>query len=482
MMPNQARPAATKPTAGMRNLRAAFLAVVALACVGDAWSEDSSPAPPLPRLSLNPNRGPALLRVGSQVSVRWRHRRAADSTAVLTLSQDRGRTSHVVATGSGPERHVDWTVAGDIGSGHVRLESVDGRPMSRWRRVFIRPRVRDVALGGHIIAILEDDGTVWAWGNGIPGYLPEWVWSPVRIDALTHVASIAAGGTHLIAIKEDGSAWIWGDPDSYVNPAPIIEVPRRIEGIENAVFARVGYGKAFIKVRDGRVFGLGGKGAGVLGDGVDIPPEVPTEIPALRNVTDIAIGIYHGLALRTDGTVLSWGSNTGGQLGDGTDGGRFQPAVIPDLNGIVAIAAQQENSMALRQDGTVLVWGGTEYLFESEPPYGGTPFPIAVPGLDRIKAINVGASAGYALREDGVLFAWGANNTGAVGDGTTILRNAPVRVHLPPVHEFFANGGGYAVTLDGRVFAWGASVDRPFRFSRYGTLVPVSTPRPVYWR
>lgn len=70
----------------------------------------------------------------------------------------------------------------------------------------------------HCFAVRED-GSLWAWGNGIYGKLGEPTVSsamiPMEISALSSVAEATAGQSHSLALKQDGTLWAWGSNSNY---------------------------------------------------------------------------------------------------------------------------------------------------------------------------------------------------------------------------------------------------------------------------
>ena len=83
-----------------------------------------------------------------------------------------------------------------------------------------------------------------------------------------------------------------------------------------------------------------------------------------------------------------------------------------------------------------------------------------------IVAVAPGEAHNCALTHDGQLFAWGDNQFGQVGDGTTTSRNEPVPVNTSGVlagKTFTAVAAGRAhnlvLTANGQLFAWG---DNPY--------------------
>ncbi|MBM4165303.1 MAG: RCC1 repeat-containing protein, partial [Lentisphaerae bacterium] len=81
--------------------------------------------------------------------------------------------------------------------------------------------VTAVAAGSIHTLALKDDGTVWAWGYNAWGQIGDGTQytnrlNPVQVlmadrTPLSGVIAIAAGNGHSLAVQEDGSVWAWGD-------------------------------------------------------------------------------------------------------------------------------------------------------------------------------------------------------------------------------------------------------------------------------
>ncbi len=177
----------------------------------------------------------------------------------------------------------------------------------------------------------------------------------------------------------------------------------------------------------------------------------------------IAVGLGHSLEVDATGQAWKWGVNFYDTLrGVATE--RLLPVRIQGMTNAVSVAACHSYSMVLRADGTVWAWGFY--------PFGlgnGSATPIQIPNLEDVIEVKCSLSHALALRADGTVWAWGYNAIGALGDGTTIDRDVPVRVlglsgvvsvaagagptGGPPYHDGF--GHSLALRADGTVWAWG---------------------------
>ena len=153
-----------------------------------------------------------------------------------------------------------------------------------------------------------------------------------------------------------------------------------------------------------------------------------------------------------------WGNNSVGQFGDGTYTSRPTPGPVAGLDGVVQISAGGSHVIALRSDGTVWAWGSGSAIGNGSPAVDRTR-PVAVAGLAGVVQVASAAefAHSFALLSDGTVRAWGRNNSGALGDGTTVQQLRPVVVNGLSGVISLATGvlHSTALTADGQVWAWG---------------------------
>ena len=223
---------------------------------------------------------------------------------------------------------------------------------------------------------------------------------------------------------------------------------------------------ARLRVRRFALAGLGaaallaGSGAALtapLGAGSSAPPLVPS---ARLKAAAIAAGELHTCALTSGGGVKCWGGNGVGQLGDGTTIQRHAPvAVSGPASGVAALAAGEEHTCALTSAGGVKCWGDNESGELGDGTTMDRYIPVAVSGLaSGVVAISAGALHTCALTGAGGVTCLGGNDFGQLGDGTTTERHAPVAASgLASGVAAISAGGGHtcALTSAGGVKCWG---------------------------
>ncbi|MFL6098643.1 MAG: RCC1 domain-containing protein [Actinomycetales bacterium] len=225
-------------------------------------------------------------------------------------------------------------------------------------------------------------------------------------------------------------------------------------------FAQTAGGREHVLALDsaGGVWAWGDNARGQVGNGTKVDAKSPTKVTTIALATAVATGHYHSMALLPDSTVECWGLNANGQLGDGSKTLRTRPVAVAGLSGVQAIRGGRDMSMALDGAGAVWVWGlGTSGQLGDGTTNSSTT-PVKVPSLSSgVAKIAAGRDHLAAVKDDGSLWMWGNNTVGEVGDGTTVMRTAPVHISLPADVVQVELGAEHSVALlaDGTVYCWG---------------------------
>jgi alpha-tubulin suppressor-like RCC1 family protein len=253
--------------------------------------------------------------------------------------------------------------------------------------------VVDIAAGYHHSLAVTKDGSVYAWGGGFQGQLglhsnndhtiPYQVHGLGNVGYLTGIEHVAAGQLFSLAVDNDGHVYAWGEGSQGqlgINSHNDHTVPYQVHGPGNVDYltdvTQVAAGRwhSLALKSDGTVWAWGDNTDGQLGQG---PYESEAITPALVSpntglyygnvVTKVAAGYYHSLAIRDDGSAWAWGENVYGALGNGHGGDstydRSEPTRVTTgtgLTGVVDVAGGEHHSLAVKSDGTVWAWGFNE--------------------------------------------------------------------------------------------------------------------------
>jgi alpha-tubulin suppressor-like RCC1 family protein len=233
---------------------------------------------------------------------------------------------------------------------------------------------------------------------------------------------------------------------------------------------------------------------------------VPSMVPGVSEVSAIAAGNADTCALRLDGSVICWGADSVGQIGSGEMPAAWVAPPRSSVSGfgpgsrrVESIFMGYAHACALASDDGVYCWGANDHgqigvpdtsvaVCDSSPdggfadvvtseagsptrtPCSPNPVQVFMNNGQPLQAaqIAVGLSFTCARRADGSVWCWGANESGQLGDGSTVSSNVPVQVTglltngVPDVVMDIAAGSRHAcaiVNSNGIVKCWGSNSD-----------------------
>lgn len=292
----------------------------------------------------------------------------------------------------------------------------------------------------------------------------------VSMSAGVSTTMAAAGHEHNLAAGADGKVYAWGRGDSgqMGNGATTNRsTPVASSLPTGAAKLAVGYAHSLAIGTNGKLYAWGQGNVGALGNGTNTVSTTPVAIslPASGTPLSVAAGAYHSLAIGANGTLYAWGSNINGVLGDGSNTGRYSPVPITLAPGVsanaVASGSNAKHSLAMGSNGKLYAWGeGTNgQIGDGGATNRSTPVQVGLPAGVSAAAVSVGERHSLAIGSDGQLYAWGANTNGQIGDGSTIQRNTPLVIGLAPGITPVAIAAGdshsLAIGSDGKLYAWG---------------------------
>lgn len=327
-----------------------------------------------------------------------------------------------------------------------------------------------LAASDHTCAITVG-GKVKCWGDNSAGGLGDGTTTasgtPVDVAGLTSgVDAIAVGDRYSCALTTGGGVNCWGynefgqlgDGTTTNRTTPVDVV-----GLTSGVSAIAARGEHTCALITDRVKCWGANINGQLGDGTTTSSGVPVDVKGLAGgVIAIAAGGEHTCAVATGGGVKCWGWNRAGQLGIGTTTDSSTPVDVVGLaSGVTAIATGGRHTCALITAGGVKCWGYDEFGQLGDGTTIDSVLPVDVAGLtSSVGAITTGGNFTCALRTAGMVTCWGIDLTGQLADGATFDSAAPVDV-VGLASGVTAIVAGYyhicAITREGRITCWGGN-------------------------
>ncbi|MBX7147889.1 thrombospondin type 3 repeat-containing protein [bacterium] len=209
--------------------------------------------------------------------------------------------------------------------------------------------------------------------------------------------------------------------------------PNAIPDIDNAIDVGIGDSHACALLNNGQIKCWGSSAWGTRGDNLASHYGNPNIVSNIDNAVQISVSDDYNCARMSDGTVKCWGRCDAGQCGIPTDDFRMiTPALVEGINDAVDIQTQGgwgSYACALLAHGTIQCWGS---MFLAAATSTANVFvwetPQTIPDVINAVGMSLGQNHACARISDGTIKCWGNNNTGQLGDGTTITRTTPVSV------------------------------------------------------
>jgi len=324
----------------------------------------------------------------------------------------------------------------------------------------------------HACALLED-GSVQCWGDNWAGQIGNGqlsISAPVsHVAGLAgHATAIAAGYAQSCAVLEDQRVQCWGSNQFGMlgNGQSGLGLQPRAALVNGPVAASVGGGSQHtcVVTAAGGVACAGANSSGQLGDGSLVTRGQFVDASGLiAGATAIAAGGAFSCARTTGSGLKCWGAGGYGQLGNLSNSDLNVPVDVVGLtSGVAAFAAGGEHVCAVTTGGALSCWGNNSYGQLGVSSTDSHSAPTEVTGLGSgVATVACGGSGVHtcAALTDGRVKCWGSNESGQLGDGTTISSTTPVDVAgLAEPVAMLAAGEDHncAITRSGAAFCWGA--------------------------
>jgi len=338
----------------------------------------------------------------------------------------------------------------------------------------------DIGAGAYHTCGRTTAGAAFCWGYGGFGQIGNGSMSetptPQAAAAGLTFDTVSVGGIHTCGLTAGGAAYCWGSdafgslgagapgPETCIGSdaqAPCSARPLAVAGGLAFVSISTAWGPTCGLTADGSAYCWGDDSYGQLGIGVDTAALVPCTFgPCSRTplavagsltFTSVGTGILHTCGLTTSGAAYCWGSNIVGQLGIGSDtapdlcaGGGTTPCSrtpLPVAGGLTftRLRVGYAHTCGLATDAAWYCWGLNNYgqvgndtagpeMCRGTYPCSTVPVAVVAVGGASFATVFPGPGKSCGVTAGGVAYCWGFNESGQLGDGTTISSRTPVAV------------------------------------------------------
>jgi uncharacterized repeat protein (TIGR02543 family) len=331
-------------------------------------------------------------------------------------------------------------------------------------------KIKEISLGFSHSSALTTLGRVFMWGYNNAGQLgnatlnnqalPIDITSRFSLNLGEKVEHVRLGGYHSLALTSSGRVFSWGQNDlGQLGDGTTINrnTPRIITSqfllptteIVTKIYANSWNSSAITSLN--RVFTWGNNGNYQIGNGNETSQSKPVDITSRFelasgvSIVRMMLGSWNASALTSNGGLYMWGGNYHYQLGDGTNTSQNKPILVTAKFGlstnesITQTALVGSVSAVLTSNGRLFVWGDNSHgllgdgttTSRTSPALLNSQFPLLT--NEKIISINIswGGENGYTFMvytSNNRLFTWGNNDSGQLGDGTTLTRTQPVNI------------------------------------------------------
>ena len=334
--------------------------------------------------------------------------------------------------------------SGNNRSSPVQITLAPGANTDDWQTVDLdNLGLTKYGAGDHAASAINGDGKLYTWGranNGEGGRgSTAAVSCPVQVGSLTDWA-YCTGGYSMWAVKTDSTWWFIGGINNqggagqgstttltYSSPVQIGSETywSKCAGNYRLSFAITNHGSS----NDGKLFGVGDNGNGVLGVGDETDRSSPIQVGALETWSQISVGFTEVVAIMSDGRLFAWGRNTWGQLGLGDTTDRCSPVQVGSgTDWAYASMGFKSGVWAVKTDGTLWAWGLNDYGQLGLGDTTNRSSPVQVGSLTDWKVTTGPVYAGIAVKTDGTLWTCGRGSFGVLGHGDTTNLSSPAQV------------------------------------------------------
>ncbi|MCA2985181.1 Ig-like domain-containing protein [Gemmatimonas sp.] len=241
----------------------------------------------------------------------------------------------------------------------------------------------------------------------------------------------------------------------------------------------------------GAAYCWGANTGGRLGDSSTTASSLPRRVilPTGVRLSSIAVGSRMACGLSITGAAYCWGDNANFGIGSATVLRNTIATVVdpPTPMTFKALVIGSAHACALNTAGAVFCWGINSQGALGNNQTGNSPIPVAVAAAPGVVYTTLAAASNAvcAVTTAGAVDCWGFNDSGQLGNASTVTSRVPVRALLPTnvvVRSVTAGANGFhfcAITSTDTLYCWGRNVGGQFGASKlFENATPVAVPLP----
>lgn len=349
-----------------------------------------------------------------------------------------------------------------------------------------------VSTGGYHTAVLQEDGSLWIWGDNGDGQIgngrtgndalegfPNHPLQTGPVKVMEDVASVSCGLSYTAALKTDGTLWTWGsNRDGQLGNGTFSDGDKPIQVLDGVVAMDCGARHMAAIKTDGSLWMWGDNRFGELGPEWTSAETCQAEpVKVMEDVAAVSCGNSFTAVIKEDGTLWTWGRNDRGQLGNGSGEGTsllddwntwtFQTTPEQVMDNVVAVSCGELCCAAIRSDGTLWTWGDNGWgqlgIGKGANPDSFSARPVqAMEDVAMVRCSDTVA----AVKTDGSLWMWGADSAHIFanaeipwemfGRDRIPCQISPIKV-MDGVAAVDVNESAAAIRTDGTLWTWGAN-------------------------
>jgi alpha-tubulin suppressor-like RCC1 family protein len=227
-------------------------------------------------------------------------------------------------------------------------------------------------------------------------------------------------------------------------------------------------------------WGWGRNAYGQTGDNTIVIRSSPVQnVTGFIDWCQVSAGGNHSLGVRQSGTAWAWARNGNGQLGDNTLVNKSSPVLVAGgFTDWCQLSAGGYHSLGTRQNGTARAWGfnNSGQLGDGTTVAKSSPV-LVVGGFTNWCQVSAGGQHSLGVRTNGTAWAWGIGTNGRLGDNTAVNKSSPVGLvggFINWCQVSAGNAHSLGLRTTGTAWAWGNNAQ-----GRLGDNTTVAKSSPV---